>query len=373
MNKPILNSVIVAVLVIASSSSFAWLTPVPRCAGCAASSSRGRRAAARDRIDQPAGAAAAMVGDRQDHFRLSPHGHTGAGSSTASPPVSTSGAEAPRAYLIGPADLPRLARTFWACWKPSAPSPTISGPAGEQRPTPSRCSASSRKHRRRSRHGDGVRCLAFGLSGSLVLGSPSCRQPGPGRFHIELEECWPATTRLSEQASSRGDQACQATYVEAPAERHRRRLDELTRTLRRAEKAASQGRGQRHPVERLASLAEAMRGQQTCSRMAEQSIELRGAINRMAERARRRPRSAVEHQRASSPISPRLVEENVRNPHRACRRAGAASQALARTIARRAASAARPAKASPMAAISHRRGGSPDYTGPDMSMRSPRF
>src|SRR4029079_14567980 len=75
----------------------------------------------------------------------------------------------------------------------------------------------------------------FGLSGSLVLGFLELQaSQAQGRFHIELEEWLAGATRLSSGAQVDGEQGVPA-YVEALLERTADGLDDLTRTLRRAE------------------------------------------------------------------------------------------------------------------------------------------
>src|SRR5438874_7684429 len=75
----------------------------------------------------------------------------------------------------------------------------------------------------------------FGLSGSLVLGFLELQaSQAQGRFHIELEEWLAGVTRLSSGATIEGEQGVSA-YVEALLERTADGLDDLTRTLRRAE------------------------------------------------------------------------------------------------------------------------------------------
>ena len=111
----------------------------------------------------------------------------------------------------------------------------------------------------------------------------------------------------------------------------------LTRTLRRAEEGREATvAASATLVERLAALAEAMRGQQTLlARMAEQSIELRGAINRcggaLSPDADRE--TLLTHQRAIEAHLARLVEENVRSRTALADELRGEFRLLARTIA----------------------------------------
>ena len=157
----------------------------------------------------------------------------------------------------------------------------------------------------------------FGLSGSLVLGFLELQaSQAQGRFHIELEEWLASATRLSSGVSIDGEQGVSA-YVEALLERTADGLDDLTRTLRRSEESREAAvAGNVTLVERLAALAEAMRGQQTLlARMGEQSIELRAAISRLGERGPSdSDREALAtHQRTIESHLVRLLEENGRS------------------------------------------------------------
>jgi hypothetical protein len=176
----------------------------------------------------------------------------------------------------------------------------------------------------------------FGLSGSLVLGFLELQaSQAQGRFHIELEEWLAGATRLSSGVQIEGDQGVSA-YVEALLERTADGLDELTRTLRRAEEGREATvAASATLVERLAALAETMRGQQTLlARMAEQSIELRGAINRLSERSPDSEREPLlAHQRAVEVLLTRLVEDNVRNRTALADELRGEFRLLARTLA----------------------------------------
>jgi hypothetical protein len=157
----------------------------------------------------------------------------------------------------------------------------------------------------------------FGLSGSLVLGFLELQaSQAQGRFHIELEEWLAGATRLSSNVQVDGEQGVSA-YVEALLERTADGLDDLTRTLRRAEEGREATVAANATlVERLAALAEAMRGQQTLlARMGEQSIELKSAINRLGERAPSESdrEALLAHQRAIETYLARILDENVRN------------------------------------------------------------
>ena len=157
----------------------------------------------------------------------------------------------------------------------------------------------------------------FGLSGSLVLGFLELQaSQAQGRFHIELEEWLAGATRISGGPQIEGEQGVSA-YVEALLERTADGIDDLTRSLRRNEEArGTTVTANAMLVERLAALAETMRAQQNLlARMAEHSIELRGAVTRLTERAPDQADrdSLTAHQRNTEAYLARLLEENVRS------------------------------------------------------------
>ncbi|MDP1964604.1 MAG: flagellar motor protein MotA [Reyranella sp.] len=175
----------------------------------------------------------------------------------------------------------------------------------------------------------------FGLSGSLVLGFLELQaSQAQGRFHIELEEWLAGATHLS-SGSLEGEQGVSA-YVEALLERTADGLDDLTRTLRRSEESREAAASASATlVERLAALAEIMRAQQTLlARLAEHSIELRGTVNRLSERSPEGDREALQvHQRSIEANLTRLVEESVRSRTALADELRGEFRLLARTIA----------------------------------------
>jgi hypothetical protein len=337
MNTPILNSVIVAVLVIGIffvMRQVISLWPEVRWL---------RRFQHREEGAPPLEThsinllvpLATMVGDRQDHFRLSP---------TVTRAVLDGIAtrlderrELTR-YLIGLLIFLGLLGTFWGLLETiGAVADAISGlqvAGGDAIQMFAKLKESIEGPLKGMATAFGA--SLFGLSGSLVLGFLELQaSQAQGRFHIELEEWLAGATRLSSGVQVEGDQGVSA-YVEALLERTADGLDELTRMLRRTEEGReATAASSAVLVERLSSLAEAMRGQQTLlARMAEQSIELRGAINRMAERAPDSDREALmTHQRAIESHLARLVEENVRNRTALADELRGEFRLLARTIA----------------------------------------
>ena len=157
----------------------------------------------------------------------------------------------------------------------------------------------------------------FGLSGSLVLGFLELQaSQAQGRFHIELEEWLAGATRISRGSlQAEGEQGGSA-YAEAVLEHTAEGLDELVRSLRRSEehRDATTALGAAL-VERLAVLSETMRAQQgLLAGLAEQSIQIQGAFERLSERADGGDREAfLAHQRNIEALLTHLVEESARN------------------------------------------------------------
>ena len=157
----------------------------------------------------------------------------------------------------------------------------------------------------------------FGLSGSLVLGFLELQaSQAQGRFHIELEEWLARATSLSSAGLPGGPQSVPA-YVEALLERNTEGVDGLIRGLQRIEDSRlATAASNATLIERLAALAETTRTQQNLlARFTELSIELRGAVNRLSDRAAgsEADREALlVHQASIEDHLARLVEETVR-------------------------------------------------------------
>jgi hypothetical protein len=259
---------------------------------------------------------AAMLGQRQDHFRLSP---------TASRALLDGIAtrlderrELSR-YLIGLLIFLGLLGTFWGLLETigavadAITKLQVSGGDAIQMFARLKGSIEGPLKGMSTAFGASL----FGLSGSLVLGFLELQaSQAQGRFHIELEEWLAGATHISGGAQFEGEQGVSA-YVEALLERTADGLDDLTRSLRRAE----EGRGatasaSAQLVERLGSLAESMRAQQNMlARMTENAIDLRGAVAQLAERRSDDGDREVlaTHQRTLETYLARLLEENVRS------------------------------------------------------------
>ena len=278
---------------------------------------------------------AAMLGERQDHFRLSPMATRAVLDGIAT--RLDERRELTR-YLIGLLIFLGLLGTFWGLLETiGAVADAIAGlqvSSGDAIQMFSKLKESIEGPLKGMATAFGA--SLFGLSGSLVLGFLELQaSQAQGRFHIELEEWLAGATHISTGAPAEGEQGVSA-YVEALLERTADGLDDLTRTLRRAEEGREATvAASATLVERLAALAEAMRGQQALlARMAEHSIELRGAITRLAERAPDADREELmTHQRTIEGHLARLVEENVRNRTALADELRGEFRLLARTIA----------------------------------------
>lgn len=318
LNTPILNSVIVAVLVIGIffvMRQVISLWPEVRWLRRFQAREPGAPALDAQSIDLLT-PMAAMLGERQDNFRLSPTAARALLDGIAS--RLDERRELSR-YMIGLLIFLGLLGTFWGLLETIG---AVADAIGGMQVT----------------GGDAVQMFAklkqgiegplkgmatafgaslFGLSGSLVLGFLELQaSQAQGRFHTELEEWLAGATRLSSGVlQTEGEQGV-SVYVEALLERTADGLDELTRTLRRSEETREAAAAANVTlVERLSSLAESMRTQQTLlARLAEHSIELRGTVTRLSERGPGADTEAlVAHQRNIEANLARLVEESVRS------------------------------------------------------------
>ena len=135
----------------------------------------------------------------------------------------------------------------------------------------------------------------FGLSGSLVLGFLELQaSQAQGRFHIELEEWLAGATRLSSGVQADGEQGVSA-YVEALLERTADGLDDLTRTLRRAEEGREAT---------VAASARAGRAPGLARRGDARPADTAGPHGRTVDRAARR-RSTASRSARRTPIAKR--------------------------------------------------------------------
>ena len=179
----------------------------------------------------------------------------------------------------------------------------------------------------------------FGLSGSLVLGFLELQaSQASGRFLNDLEEWLSGATRISSGSLQvAGDQGMPA-YVEALLERTADGLDELGRILKRSEESReTAAQANALLVERVSGLAETMRSQQSLlSRLGENSIELRMALSKFADKPDTADRDGEilrAHLRNMEAYLARLLEETGRNRTALADDLRGEFKLLARTIA----------------------------------------
>ncbi len=128
----------------------------------------------------------------------------------------------------------------------------------------------------------------FGLAGSLVLGFLDLQAgQAQNRFYNDLEEWLSGLTRLSAGGPlADGEQAVPA-YIQALLEQTADNLENLQRTMARAEDGRGQGNATLTAlVDRLTQLTDQMRAEQNLMvRIAENQLELKPLIARLADSA----------------------------------------------------------------------------------------
>jgi hypothetical protein len=280
---------------------------------------------------------AAMMGDRQDNFRLSPTATRAMLDGIAS--RLDERRELSR-YMIGLLIFLGLLGTFWGLLETIGAvadanvGMQVTGGDAVQIFTKLKAGIEGPLKGMSTAFGASL----FGLSGSLVLGFLELQaSQAQGRFHTELEEWLAGATRLSSGIfQTEGEQGGVSAYVEALLERTADGLDDLTRTLRRSEEGREQAVAANAAlVERLSALTESMRSQQALlARLAEQSIELRGAVGRLTERKPEADSDALlAHQRNLEVGLARLIDESVRSRTALADELRGEFRLLARTIA----------------------------------------
>jgi len=126
----------------------------------------------------------------------------------------------------------------------------------------------------------------FGLAGSLVLGFLDLQAgQAQNRFFNDVEEWLSEKTRLPSGALSLDGEQSVPAYVQALLEQTAESLENLQRTMARAEESRSNANANVGLLaDRLSTLSDFMRHeQQILAKLAENSTELRGAITRLAD------------------------------------------------------------------------------------------
>ena len=128
----------------------------------------------------------------------------------------------------------------------------------------------------------------LGLAGALVLGFLDLQAgQAQNRFYTELEDWLAGATRLSSGALGQEGEGSMPAYVQALLEQSAENMDELQRTMARAEEGRAQGTQALMSLsERLSVLAEQMRASQVLmTRMAEAQAQLQPTLARLADAA----------------------------------------------------------------------------------------
>ena len=129
----------------------------------------------------------------------------------------------------------------------------------------------------------------FGLAGSLLLGFLDLQAgAAQNRFYNDLEDWLSSSTRVSSSSAisiGDGDQSVPA-YIQALLETTADSLDNLQRTVARAEAARTQSdHGLSKLTDRMMTMTDQMRTEQELMvRLAENQIELRPILQRLAEK-----------------------------------------------------------------------------------------
>jgi hypothetical protein len=181
----------------------------------------------------------------------------------------------------------------------------------------------------------------FGLAGSLVLGFLDLQAgQAQNRFYNELEDTLSGLTRLSAAGPIGDGETSVPAYVQALLEQTAESLENLQRIMARGEEsriAANAGSAQLH--ERLSLLTDQMQAEQGLMRqLAESHIELRPALQKLAESGDRRGGEGLDEQtrghiRNIEVYIARLIEELSRGRRETVEEVRSEIKILARTIA----------------------------------------
>ncbi len=156
----------------------------------------------------------------------------------------------------------------------------------------------------------------FGLAGSLVLGFLDLQaSQAQNRFYIDLEEWLSSLTRLSSGGPLADSEQPVPAYIQALLEQTADNLENLQRTMARAEDSRGvNNTTMTQLVDGLSRLTEQMRAEQTLlARVAEAQMELKPVLTRLADHAERGGPGAEEavraHLRNVETYLARLIED----------------------------------------------------------------
>ncbi len=184
----------------------------------------------------------------------------------------------------------------------------------------------------------------FGLSGSLVLGFLDLQAgQAQNRFFNDLEDWLSGQTKFSSGALQVEGDASLPAYVEALLEQSAENIDKLQRTMARNEdgRAASET-AVVQLTDRLSGLTDTLRQQQQLmAKLAENGVELRQILSRLADAAPAPVAApllddgARQHLRNTEAYLARLLEETVRGRTALADELRGEFKLLARTLAAR--------------------------------------
>ncbi|MCG8692890.1 MAG: hypothetical protein MI806_16935 [Minwuiales bacterium] len=178
----------------------------------------------------------------------------------------------------------------------------------------------------------------FGLAGSLVLGFLDLQaNQAQNRFYIDLEDWLSSVTRLSSGGGlGEGDQSVPA-YVQALLEQTADSLENLQRTMARAEENRSSGNAASIQLtERLATLTDQMKSSQDLMvKLVETQMELKPVLQRLAaeREAGGLDQASRNHLRNLDVYVMRLLEEAAEGRSQVTQEIRSEIKLLARTIA----------------------------------------
>jgi hypothetical protein len=178
----------------------------------------------------------------------------------------------------------------------------------------------------------------FGLSGSLVLGFLDLQAgQAQNRFFNDLEEWLTGMTRLSAGGPVGDGETSVPAYVQALLEQTAESLENLQRTMARAEDGRTgQHQAQMQLSERLSVLTEQMRAEQSLLvKMTEYQMELKPVLQRLAQVSENAGLDTASrgHLRNLEIYAARLVEDASEGRNRMVEELRSEIKLLARTIA----------------------------------------
>ncbi|MGH7045215.1 MAG: flagellar motor protein MotA [Stellaceae bacterium] len=176
----------------------------------------------------------------------------------------------------------------------------------------------------------------FGLAGSLVLGFLDLQAgQAQNRFYNDLEEWLSAYTRLSGGGLGDGGEASVPAYIQALLEQTADSLENLQRIIARGEESRIGANATLiNLTDRLGVLGDQMKaGQMLMLRLAENHLELKPALARLADNSAGQDDALRGHLRNIEGYAARLTEDLVQGRAQSVQELRGEIRILARTIA----------------------------------------